>query len=79
MTKSIFHQGKKPIKKAFLNQAIGHNALIVYHRPDAGERKCGHWNMDCYVDRVYRDHIFCGTKRKKMEIIHQIHHGGRNP
>lgn len=68
MTKSIFHQYKKPIKKALLKQAMGHNALIVYHRPDTNGRKCGYWNMDCYVDRVYRDYIFVIRRERRWRL-----------
>ena len=70
MTKSIFHQGKKPIKKFFLKQAIGHKVLIVYHKPEL--KKNGHpkyWrNMLCYVDRVYREYIFVEYKDRRWRL-----------
>ena len=68
MSKSIFHQYKRPIKKAFLKRTIHHKVLIVYHRPDANGRKCGHWNMDCYVKKVYRDYIFVERRGRRWKL-----------
>lgn len=70
MTNSIFHQGKKPIKKALLKRVIGHHALIVYHRPEtrADGKPSYRRNMLCYVTSVYRDYIFVEYKDKKHKL-----------
>ena len=71
MSEYIFHQDIKPINETTLKQTIGHNVLIVYHRPDASGRKCGYWNMLCYVKTVYREYIFVewrGGRRWKLWV-----------